>query len=237
VKARTLLLALLLVLMVVCLTIPLLLTMAVGFRRPWLPLGTWAVRTGARLLGVRVEIRGRENIISGRAAVYMGNHVSILDGPLVVAFLPGRVRVIIKKEAFRLPVVGMGMRFVGFIPVDRSGSEAGRAAIEKAAAAIRTTGDPFVIFPEGTRSRDGRLQRFRKGGFYLAAESGAPIVPVVVEGTRDLMPRGAWFIRPGLVRITFLPAVATEGVTPETLAGLIERVRSAIARELDKEKP
>jgi len=237
VKARTLLALLFLVALVLCLTVPLLACMAFRFRRPWLPLGKWAVRTAARFLGVRVEVHGRENVIAGRAAVYMGNHSSILDGPLVVAHIPGRVRVIIKREAFRLPVVGMGMRFVGFVPVDRKGSEAGRAAIEKAVRTIRGTGDPFVIFPEGTRSFDGRLQRFRKGGFFLAAESGAPIVPVVVEGTHALMPRGAWFIKRGPVRITLLPAIPAAGTTPDTLPALVERVRGAIARELAKETP
>jgi 1-acyl-sn-glycerol-3-phosphate acyltransferase len=237
VKAKNLLVVILIVLAVLCLTIPLLLSMAVGFRRPWLGVGTGAVRICVRILGIEVEIRGRENLEPGRTIIYMPNHTSMLDGPLVVSYLRRRVRVIIKKEAFRLPVVGIGMKFIGFVPVDRRGGETGKRVIEKAVATIKASGDAFVIFPEGTRSPDGRLQRFRRGGFFLAAESGSPIVPVAVLGTRALMPKGSWWIRPGRVRITFLPAVPAAGETAESLPGLMERVREPIARTLAEEFP
>jgi 1-acyl-sn-glycerol-3-phosphate acyltransferase len=237
VRARNGLVVLLIVLIVLLLTVPLLLSMAVGFRRPWLGIGSGAVRILARILGLRVEVRGAEHIVSGRTVVYMPNHVSLLDGPLVVAYLRRRVRVIIKKEAFRLPVIGMGMKFIGFVPVDRKGGESGKAVIEKAIRTIRTSGDPFIIFPEGTRSRDGILQRFRRGGFFLAAESGSPIVPVAIQGTRALMPKGSRLIRSGPVRITFLPAVPVAGAAADDLTALMEGVRKPIARILTEEFP
>ncbi len=165
----------------------------------------------------------------------MSNHVSMLDGPLLVAYLRRRVRVIIKKEAFRLPVVGTGMKFIGFVPVDRKGGDTGKAVIEKAVETVKTSGDAFVIFPEGTRSRDGALQRFRRGGFFLAVETGSPIVPAVLQGTRALMPKGSFFIRAGRVRVTFLPAIETKGTRAEDLPGLMDRVRGAIAESLEKE--
>jgi len=235
--ARTFLVAFLIVLTVLCLTVPLLVCMIFGLRRPWFPIGTWAVRTFALIVGIRVEVRGRENLRPDQTVVYMSNHVSMLDGPLLVAHLRRRVRVIIKKEAFRLPVVGTGMKFIGFVPVDRKGGDTGKAVIEKAVETVKASGDAFVIFPEGTRSRDGALQRFRRGGFFLAVETGSPIVPAALQGTRALMPKGSFFIRSGRVRITILPAIETKGTRVEDLPGLMDRVRGAIAESLEKELP
>lgn len=235
--ARNLLVVILIVLIVLFLTLPLLASMALGFRRPWLGIGASAVRLCARILGIKVELRGTENLPRGGSVIYMPNHVSLLDGPLVVAYLRRRVRVIIKKEAFRLPVIGIGMKFIGFIPVDRKGGEAGKVAIEKAVGTIRASGDPFVVFPEGTRSLDGRLQKFRRGGFFLAAESGSPIIPIAIQGTRALMPKGSRFIRSGPVRFTFFPAVPAAGETADGLPGLMERVREPIARTLNEVYP
>jgi 1-acyl-sn-glycerol-3-phosphate acyltransferase len=235
--ARNLFVAVLIVLLVLFLTLPLLASMAVGFRRPWLGIGTWAVRLSARILGIRIELRGIEHLPREGSAIYMPNHASLLDGPLIVAYLRRRVRVIVKKEAFRLPVVGIGMKFIGFVPVDRRGGESGKTAIEKAVGTIKASGDPFVVFPEGTRSPDGRLQRFRRGGFFLAVESGAPIVPVAIQGTRALMPKGSRFIRSGAVRFTFFPAVPAAGETAGNLPGLMARVREPLARTLDEVYP
>jgi 1-acyl-sn-glycerol-3-phosphate acyltransferase len=206
-----------------------------GIRRPWVPFGRWAVRWGCKVVGVRVDVRGLDNVERGKPVVFMPNHVSLLDGPLVATFIPGRLRIIVKKEAFRIPVIGTAMKLVRFIPVDRRGTEAGKAAVARAIAAVKTSGDPFLVFPEGTRSRDGRLQKFRRGGFFLAVESGSAIVPMAVQGTYELMPRGSWAIRAGQARITFLPAVPTTGVRSDDLGGLMERVRASIAGALEKE--
>lgn len=235
--ARNLLVAVLIVALVLCLALPLFISMALGFRRPWLGIGTWAVRLCARILGIKIELRGVENLPAGGPAVYMPNHVSLLDGPLVVAFLRRRVRVIIKKEAFRLPVIGTGMKFIGFVPVDRKGGASGKTAIENAVETVKASGDPFVVFPEGTRSRDGRLQKFRRGGFFLAVQSGSPIVPVAIQGSRALMPKGSRFIRSGPVCFTFLPAIPTAGETAQSLPRLMERVREPLARTLAEEFP
>jgi 1-acyl-sn-glycerol-3-phosphate acyltransferase len=165
----------------------------------------------------------------------MPNHISFLDGPLAFMLIPQPVRVILKKEVFRLPVVGPGMRFVEFVPVDRKGARGGRASIERAARLMKDKGFSFLIFPEGTRSRDGQLQRFRRGGFFLALESGAPIVPISIKGTYDMMPKGSFFIKRSYLRVTFHPAVPVEDYQAENLSKLIDRVRLIIQTGLGEE--
>jgi 1-acyl-sn-glycerol-3-phosphate acyltransferase len=118
--------------------------------------------------------------------------------------------------------------------VDRKGARKGKARIELAARMMRERSYSFLIFPEGTRSRDGRLGAFRRGGFFLALESGAPIVPVAIRGTYEMMPRGRWYVGKGRVRVDFLAPVPSEGTAVETMPDLMEKVRSAIAAGLEK---
>src|SRR4030065_1329568 len=117
-----------------------------------------------RILGIDVEVSGLERITPKTAYVFMPNHMSFLDGPLVMMLIPGAARVILKKSVLRLPLRALGMRHVGFVPVDRKGAEGGKRSIARAAALMRGRGCSFLIFPEGTRSRDGNLQPFRRGG-------------------------------------------------------------------------
>jgi 1-acyl-sn-glycerol-3-phosphate acyltransferase len=121
------------------------------------------------------------------------------------------------------------MRFVGYVPLDKEGAGAGKRSIARAARLIREKRYSFLIYPEGTRSSDGNLQPFRRGGFFLAVECGAPIVPVTIRGTFELMPRGKWLVRKGPVQITFHEPVPVTGCTRETLAELIEKVESAVS--------
>jgi 1-acyl-sn-glycerol-3-phosphate acyltransferase len=125
------------------------------------------------------------------------------------------------------------MRFVEFVPVDRKRARGGQKSVRRAIRLVRELGYSFLVFPEGTRSRNGAIQPFRRGGFFLALESGAPIVPVTVRGTFELMPRGQWYARPGKVRFIFHVPVPVEGYTRKTLAGLVDRVKKEIASELD----
>jgi 1-acyl-sn-glycerol-3-phosphate acyltransferase len=145
--------------------------------------------------------------------------------------IPGTARVILKKSILRVPVLGLAMRHVGFVPVDRKGAEGGKRSIARAAALIRERGYSFLIFPEGTRSRDGSLQPFRRGGFFLALASGAPIVPVSIRGTFELMPKGQRSARPGKVGIVFHPPIPVAGHTAETMGRLMDEVRQAILSE------
>jgi 1-acyl-sn-glycerol-3-phosphate acyltransferase len=160
-------------------------------------------RFGVRLLlwcsGVRVEVEGRERLAGG-GVVYLANHQSYLDPPILLAVLPGELAFLAKAELFRVPLLGLVLRAGGLVPIDRRDRAAAEAGIARAAAAVRA-GRPFLIFPEGTRSRDGRLLPLKKGPFYLAEQAQAPVVAVRVDGTAALLPRGAWRIRPGRVRV------------------------------------
>jgi len=234
-KVRTILLFLTYVLIVLAMVPVLLVCLLAGVRDPLLAIGKWAMRLGTRILGLRLDVSGLDRVDLERSYIFMPNHLSFLDGPMVFMLIPQPVRVILKKEVFRLPVVGPGMRFVGFVPVDRKGAKGGKVAIERAARLMKDKGFSFLIFPEGTRSRDGQLQRFRRGGFFLALESGAPIVPISIKGTYEMMPKGSFFIRKGHIRVTFHPAVPVEGYQAENLSELIDRVRSIIQTGLGEE--
>jgi 1-acyl-sn-glycerol-3-phosphate acyltransferase len=234
-KVRTILLFLTYVLIVLAMVPVLLVCLLAGVRDPLLAIGKWAMRLGTRILGLRLDVSGLERVQLERSYIFMPNHVSFLDGPMAFMLIPQPVRVILKKEVFRLPVVGPGMRFVEFVPVDRKGAKGGKVAIERAARLMKEKGFSFLIFPEGTRSRDGQLQRFRRGGFFLALESGAPIVPISIKGTYEMMPKGNFFIRKDHIRVTFHPVVPVEGYRAENLSELIDRVRMIIQAGLGEE--
>ncbi len=234
VRFRSAFLILVYVLLVLLLIPFLLLCILVGTRAPLVAVGKWTMRVSRRILGIPLDVRGLENVDRGRPLIIMANHLSFLDGPVLFMLLPLPVRVIMKKEIGRIPVVGPAMCFAGFLTVDRKKARKGKARIELAARQMRERGYSFLIFPEGTRSGDGRLGPFRRGGFFLALGSGAPIVPVAIRGTYDMMPRGRWYVGKGRIRVDILAPVPSEGATVETMPDLMEKVRSAIAAGLEK---
>jgi 1-acyl-sn-glycerol-3-phosphate acyltransferase len=215
------------------LTLPAILVLLLSalLRRPeaFLAYGVWTMRVGRRLLGITVEAEGRERLDRRTPYVFMCNHLSFLDAPALVTVIDRPVRSIVKRFVFRIPVFGWGMRLAGFVPVDKEGIGEGRKRIARASGLIREKGYSFLVFPEGQRSWDGRLQPFRRGGFFLALEAGAPIVPVSIAGTFELMPRVSRRVRKGHVRIVFHEPIAAAGFSPETMPELMERVRAAIA--------
>lgn len=218
------------------LTLPAALVLLVSalLRRPeaFLAYGVWTMRVGQRLLGITVEAEGRDRLDRRTPYVFMCNHLSFLDAPALVTVIDRPVRSIVKRFVFRIPVFGWGMRLAGFVPVDKEGIGEGRKRIARASGLIREKGYSFLVFPEGQRSWDGRLQPFRRGGFFLALEAGAPIVPVSIAGTFELMPRVSRRVRRGRVRIVFHEPIAAADFSPETLPELMERVRAAIASGL-----
>jgi 1-acyl-sn-glycerol-3-phosphate acyltransferase len=200
-----------------------------GMKDPVISLGQWAVRLGCRVLGIRVEVIGLERLDFRAPVIVMANHLSFLDGPILAMAVGRPVRIILKKSIFRIPVLGIGMRHVGFVPVDRKGAKGGQKSLRRAARLMRELGYSFLVFPEGTRSRDGTIQSFRRGGFFLALETGAPIVPVGIRGTFELMPKGQWHAGKGTIRIKFGEAIPVAGYTTETMGELMDRVKAAIA--------
>jgi 1-acyl-sn-glycerol-3-phosphate acyltransferase len=231
---RTVFLVLFYVALVVLITPFIVFCLLTGLRDPLLAVGLWAMRVGRRILGIRVEVSGLDRFDPRAPHIFMPNHSSFLDGPLIMLIIPGMARVILKKSVLRIPIVGIGMRFVGFVPVDRKGAEGGKKSIAHAASLMRERGYSFLIFPEGTRSRDGNLQAFRRGGFFLALESGAPIVPVTIHGTLELMPKGQWHARKGTVMVAFHDPIPVSGYTVGDMAGLMGRVREAIRSVEDR---
>ena len=205
-----------------------------GLREPLVSVGRAFARMGRAVLGIKMEISGLDRFDPRAPYIFMPNHASFLDGPLVMLAIPGTARVILKKSILRVPILGQAMRYVGFVPVDRKGAEGGKMSIARAAALIRERAYSFLIFPEGTRSRDGSLQPFRRGGFFLALASGAPIVPVSIRGTYELMPKGRRSARRGRVGIVFHPPVPVAGHTPETMGRLMDEVRGAILSEMGR---
>jgi len=203
-----------------------------GLREPLLRLGKWAIGLAPGILGVKVKIAGREMIDKRTPYIFMSNHLSFLDGPLLFLLIPQSIRVILKKEVFRIPVVGQGMRFVGFLPVDRKSIRGGKKSIDRAAQLMRERGYSYLIFPEGTRTRDGRTQAFKRGGFFLALESGAAILPITIRGTYELMPRGTIFARRGEVDVIFHPPVPVKGHDQHNMQTLIDKVKDIIVSGL-----
>lgn len=197
-------------------------------------IGKGAIRLGRCVLGMRLEATGLAEIDKKASYVFMSNHLSAIDGPLLFMLIPQTIRVILKKEAFRIPVIGQAMRLVGFIPVDRKGLKGGKKSIDQATAMIKKKGCSFLIFPEGTRSRDGKLQPFKRGGFFLALHGQVPVIPVSIRGTFEIMPKKSFFIKKGKVRVAFHPVIPVQGYDRETLPQLMEKVRNTIGSGLEE---
>jgi 1-acyl-sn-glycerol-3-phosphate acyltransferase len=218
--------------LIIVLAVLLLIFWPFGLGEPLFGFAKWAVSLAPPVLGIRVRTSGRDEVDRKTPYVFMSNHLSFIDGPLLFLLIPQSVRIILKKEIFRIPVLGQGMRFVGFVPVDRKGAHGGKKSIDHAARLMRERGYSYLIFPEGTRTRDGRPQAFRRGGFFLALSAGAPIVPITIRGTYELMPRGTIFPRLGKVDVLFHHPVPVDAYDLKSMPALIDKVRDIIVSGL-----
>ena len=209
-------------------------TLWIGDIGPLYRLAMWIAGTGVRVAGIRVEVSGLEHVPVGRQCIFMiPSHVSNLDPPVVLPELPGRSAVLLKKELMNIPILGRAMRMGKFIPVERgSRRDAARASVEAAAEAFHS-GLHILVFPEGTRSRDGRLLPFKKGPFFLAQQTQALIVPIALSGTQKMMHKGSVAIEPGVARMQLLEAIDASGYGSRE--ELMRVVRSAIAAALPEE--
>jgi len=192
----------------------------------------WLARLWSRVIlsvpGVKLDIKMRAPLDPGRPYVFMANHASMVDIWAVCVAIPASFRFIAKKQLSRIPLFGWAMSAGRFIFIDRQNAVAARRSMEEAARRIRA-GQSVVIFPEGTRTRDGRLLPFKKGGFHLAIDSGAAIVPMAIRGSHDVMPRGAALIRKGTVSVEVGEPIPTAGLTTSDREALIAQVRGRIA--------
>ena len=198
--------------------------------RPMYAVARVAVRVILRLAGVRMEVSGPDPWLAPQPCIYVANHTSNVDPPAVFPYLP-RVVIIGKAAVFRWPLLGHALKLAEFIPVQRDEADSRRKALDAGVERLRR-GLSLLIFPEGTRSPDGKLLPFRPGPFTMAIETGAPVVPITVAGTGEIMSKGKLGIRSGRVRLVFHPPISTTGLTPADRDTLMQRARDAVASAL-----
>src|SRR6266568_524104 len=200
--------------------------------RPLYRIGMWAAFAGVRLAGVKVQTVGLELLDPSRTYVFMSNHVSNIDPPLLLPLIPGRTSVMAKRELFRYPILGRAMRMASLVPVDRGNRDDGIAAVRSAAEVVKQ-GIHMTIYVEGHRSFDGKLLPFKKGPFYLAEQCQVPVVPITISGTHYAMPKVRFSIKPGNVTLIFHKPIEPKEFG--TRDALMEKVRTKINNGLPEE--
>jgi 1-acyl-sn-glycerol-3-phosphate acyltransferase len=203
-----------------------------GRRQHWCA-QVWC-RLIARTTGARVRVHGLENIRAGTSYVFLSSHQSYMDIPAMLGYLPVQLRIAAKKVLFRIPFMGWHLARAGHIPVDRSSTQAAVATMQKAAGYIHD-GICAFVFPEGTRSADGALHAFKKGGFKLALQAGVPVVPLTIIGSRQVLPKNSIIFRPGLIDMYIDAPIPTAGLDDEDLEALMLKVRAAMARHFKEQ--
>jgi len=203
------------------------------WKRGLYALGHAGVGLALTLCGIRYRVAGRENIPAGTAVVFCANHESNVDPPVLFQALHPQLHILYKAELRSVPLMRTVLDVGGFVAVDRRDREQAMRSLEQGAASLRA-GNPFLIFPEGTRSRTGSLLPFKKGGFIMAIKAGVPIVPVAIAGGRDAMRKGSAFVRPVHVSVRIGPPVPTAGLTVADRDELVARVRAEVQTLLDQ---
>lgn len=196
--------------------------------------GVKGVMFFVRAVGVRVRVKGTERIPKG-VCLFVANHTSSADAPAIVGAIPRRVAILLKDSLFKWPIVGQAFRSAHFIPVNRSARDSAIASVEKATEAMKA-GQSFLIYPEGTRSPDGRLQEFKKGAVVMAIKAGVPIVPMVCSGAHRIMEKRSLVIRPGEIVVEFLEPMDTSKYQFEERDVLNKMVHDAMAAALPEDQ-
>jgi 1-acyl-sn-glycerol-3-phosphate acyltransferase len=180
--------------------------------------------------GVHVDVKGTERIPPG-ACIFAANHTSSADAPAVVGAIPRRIAILLKRSLFEWPIVGQAFHLAHFIPVDRFNRESAIESLAKATEALRQ-GQSFLIYPEGTRSDDGRLQEFKKGTAVMAIKAGVPVVPVACSGAHRIMEKRKLNIKPGRILVEFLEPIDSTKYSVEEREVLIEQIHDRLATGL-----
>lgn len=185
-----------------------------------------------RLTGTKIKVSGLEKIDPAGTYIFMSNHVSNLDPAILIPLIPRRSSVLVKKELWRIPILAKALDLASLVPVDRSNREAAIQSVKRASEVMRQ-GINMIVYPEGTRSLDGRLLPFKKGPFHLAAETGFPIVPITMLDTFEMMPKGKFAAKGGTARVIFHPPIDPKNFSSrEDLTQAVENaIKSALPIE------
>jgi 1-acyl-sn-glycerol-3-phosphate acyltransferase len=191
----------------------------------------WWCRMVALTIGARITMHGTENVERGRPYVYMANHSSLIDTPALFAYLPYQFKIMAKKELFYVPFMGWHLWTSGNFPIERGDARRTARSVRATIEGVRA-GKSLAVFPEGTRTPDGRLQEFKPGTFKIAMRAGVPIVPVTIRGTYALLPKTTLAPRPGRVDVFIGTPIPTAGLDERALPDLVARTRAAIGERL-----
>ena len=186
-----------------------------------------------KIIGIDIEIEGMGNIKANQNYIFVCNHSSLLDIPVLLGTLPGDVRIIYKRELEKIPIFGYGLKRSNLISIDRSDPRKAMKSLDEAIEKIQA-GASVIIFPEGTRDSGSEVGEFKRGGFLIAEKALTPIIPIAVSGTYDLLPAGKLMLKPGKVKISIMPEIDVKAMDRSELKGLKENVRDKIAEELVK---
>ncbi len=198
---------------------------------------TWWSRLLLWFSGAELVLEDGEHLPLDGPAVLVSNHASHLDGPALIVALPRPIFFVAKKELARIPIFGQILVAIGTVIVDRGRSEKARRQMQRALDRVRQ-GRWVVVFAEGTRSRDGRVAPFKKGGFHLAIDAQVPIVPIAIRGSHTILPKGATHPRrPGTIEIVVGEPIPVEGLDKKALPTLLERTRAAVIGLLEETSP
>lgn len=201
--------------------------------RPQASLARFWARILLAASGVRVKVEGMEHIHPSGSYVFIANHLSYMDTPVALANIPVQFRFLAKSGLFKIPLMGHHLSRAGHVPVPRGDPRAAVKTMAHAAEIIREKGISLLIFPEGGRSHDGVLRPFKEGGAYIAIKAGVPLVPLVLIGTREVLPFGAGVVQSGNVTLRVLPPILTADLSLKDRGQITELLREKIAAELN----
>jgi 1-acyl-sn-glycerol-3-phosphate acyltransferase len=199
--------------------------------------GRLGCRMGIKLAGIKLNIKGRSHVDPLKAYLFLANHQGNCDPPALLLAIPQNVKFMVKKELNKVPVLNIAMRLGGFVFIDRKDRPSALQGMNQAVAQMQR-GDSFLVFPEGTRTRSGKMGPFKKGPFLMALQAGVSILPITISGSYQVMPPTEFRLTPGTITVTFHPKIETRGLSPSSREALMQEVRRTIRSELEEtERP